>query len=224
MRILIAEDDLDLREALQEGLRLQGYTVDCAARGDDAEQMAYDQQYDLLVLDLNLPGMDGMEVLRRLRRHNQETAVLILSARAELQDKVQGLEQGANDYLTKPFHMQELFARVGALLRRRTVQQTHLLRHGALTLDTAARQAFAGGEKVPLTAKEIAVLEYLLLHAGRVVSQQELLEHVWGSEVDEWSNSARVHISTLRRKLRAALGQPLIGNKIGEGYYMEEQV
>lgn len=218
----MVEDDLDLREAITEALRLQGYTVDCTERGDEAEQRAFDEAYDLVLLDLNLPGMDGMEVLRRFRAHDQETGVLILSARADLENKVKGLDEGANDYLTKPFHMEELFARVRSLLRRRTVQPPSVLIRGSLHLDTAGRRACVDGKPLPLTAKELALLEYLLLHAGRVVSQQELLEHVWGDTVDELSNSVRVHLSTLRRKLREALGYDPIHNRVGEGYCWED--
>lgn len=223
MRILVAEDDVDLREALAEGLALEGYAVDTAARGDEADLMLFDVDYDLLVLDLNLPGMDGMEVLQRLRSYDKQTNVLILSARADLEDKIAGLDEGANDYMTKPFHFAELLARVRALLRRRTVQESRVLACGALTMDTASRRVCAGGRPLALTAKEMALLEYLLLYAGRTVSQAELIEHVWGEAADEFSNSARVHISTLRRKLRAALGCDPIRARIGEGYCLEEQ-
>ena len=178
MRILVAEDDVDLREALTEGLALEGYAVDAAARGDEADLMLFDVDYDLLVLDLNLPGMDGMEVLQRLRGYDKQTNVLILSARADLEDKIAGLDEGANDYMTKPFHFAELLARVRALLRRRTVQESRVLACGALTLDTASRRASAAGRPLALTAKETALLEYLLVHAGRAVSQGELMEHV----------------------------------------------
>ena len=223
MRILIAEDDVDLREALTEGLALEGYAVDAAARGDEADLMLFDADYDLLVLDLNLPGMDGMEVLQRLRGYNKQTNVLILSARADLEDKIAGLDGGANDYMTKPFHFAELLARVRALLRRRTVQEGRMLTCGALMLDTASRRVSGEGRPLALTAKETALLEYLLVHAGRAVSQGELIEHVWGGEADEFSNSARVHISTQRRKLRAALGCDPIRTLIGEGYCLEER-
>lgn len=223
MRILVAEDDLDLRESLAEGLELEGYVVDTAARGDEADLMLFDVEYDLVVLDLNLPGMDGMEVLRRLRSDNKQTNVLILSARGELQDKIDGLDEGANDYMTKPFHFAELLARVRGLLRRRTVQESRVLSFGALTMDTASREVFVSGRPLTLTAKETALLEYLLLHPGQVVDQARLIEHVWGESTDEFSNSVRVHISTLRRKLRTALGYDPIHTRIGAGYYLEEK-
>ena len=171
-----------------------------------------------MLLDLNLPKVDGMTVLRTLREHDQETGVLILSARSEISDKVDGLDAGANDYLSKPFHLEELEARVRSLTRRRFVQQDVCLRCGGLTFDTRSRTATADGQTLSLTRKESGILEYLLLNRGRPVSQEELIEHVWDSSVDSFSNSIRVHISMLRKKLRAALGYDPIRNKIGQGY------
>lgn len=223
MKILIAEDEQDLREALQEGLRLEGYAVDSAENGAEAEQMVFGGGYDLLLLDLNLPGMDGMEVLRQVRGYNKELNILILSARSALTDKVDGLDLGANDYLTKPFHFAELLARVRSMLRRRTIQESALLRSGPLVLDTASRTVTVYDAPVPLTSKETALLEYFLLNQGRVIGPQELLEHIWDSQTDEFSNSVRVHISSLRKKLRGPLGADPIRNKIGEGYFWEER-
>ncbi len=222
MRILLAEDDFDLRESLAEGLTLEGYVVDTTISGAQAEQMIFDNEYDLLILDLNLPEMDGMEVLHHVRKHNKEINILILSARATLNDKVAGLDEGANDYMTKPFHFAELLARVRVLLRRRSVQESRILHFGALTLDTGTHQTMVENHVLNLTAKETAILEYLLLHPGQAISQTELLEHIWGEYTDEFSNSVRVHISTLRRKLRAALGFDIVRTRIGAGYYLEE--
>ena len=171
-----------------------------------------------MLLDLNLPKVDGMTVLRTLREHDQETGVLILSARSEISDKVDGLDAGANDYLSKPFHLEELEARVRSLTRRRFVQQDVCLRCGGLTFDIRSRTATADGQTLSLTRKESGILEYLLLNRGRPISQEELIEHVWDSSVDSFSNSIRVHISMLRKKLRAALGYDPIRNKIGQGY------
>ena len=151
-----------------------------------------------------------------------ETPVLILSARSEISDKVEGLDAGANDYLAKPFHLAELEARVRSLTRRQFIQRDVCLRCGRLTFDTKSRLAMADGQPIPLTRKESGVLEYLLLHQGRPVSQEELIEHVWDSSVDAFSNSIRVHISALRKKLRTALGYDPIRNRIGEGYELEE--
>ena len=209
MRLLVIEDERDLCEDIAKKLRLSGYEADTCVDGEAALELLAVERYDLVLLDLNLPKVDGMTVLRTLREHDQETGVLILSARSEISDKVDGLDAGANDYLSKPFHLEELEARVRSLTRRRFVQQDVCLRCGTAT---------AAGQTLSLTRKESGILEYLLLNRGRPVSQEELIEHVWDSSVDSFSNSIRVHISTLRKKLRAALGYDPIRNKIGQGY------
>ena len=223
MRLLVVEDEITLCETIAKGLRLDGYEVDICYDGGTAWNMAMDESYDLIILDLNLPVMDGMEVLRNIRKEDSETAVLILSARGHLQDKIDGLDSGANDYLCKPFHFEELEARVRSLTRRRTVQNNVILSCGELSLDTKSRTAMARGEKLPLTRKELGLLEYLLLHQERPVPQEELIQHVWDSSVDSFSNSIRVHISALRKKLRAALGYDPIANRIGQGYVIGGQ-
>lgn len=220
MRILVVEDERDLCDAIAEGLTLDGYAVDTCYDGGEALELLWVEAYDLLVLDLNLPGMDGLDLLQRVRAHNQEVKVLILSARAEVADKVLGLDTGANDYLAKPFDFAELEARIRGLLRRSFTQADAVLTHGALSLDTVRRTAAVRGVDVPLTRKELALLEYFLLHPGKVVSQEEMMEHVWNREADSFSNAVRVHIATLRKKLKAALGSELIRTKIGEGYYL----
>ena len=177
----------------------------------------------LLYWILNLPGADGMTVLRTLRQNDRDTKVLILSARSEVADKVEGLDAGANDYLAKPFHLEELEARIRSLTRRQFTQNDVVLTCGELSFDTKTRIAAAGGQELSLTRKEIGILEYLLLNQGRPVSQEELLDHVWDNSVDNFSNSIRVHISALRKKLRAALGFDPVRNRIGEGYVMEEE-
>lgn len=223
MRILVVEDEITLCETIAKGLRLDGYEVDTCFDGGTAWNMAMDESYDLIILDLNLPIMDGMEVLRNLRKEDSETAVLILSARGHLQDKIDGLDSGANDYLCKPFHFEELEARVRSLTRRRTVQNNVILSCGEVSLDTKSRTVMAKGEKLSLTRKELGVLEYLLLHQERPVPQEELIQHVWDSSVDSFSNSIRVHISALRKKLRATLGYDPITNRIGQGYVIGGQ-
>ena len=190
---------------------------------DSAAEMLAVERFDLVVLDLNLPGEDGMTVLRTLRERDRDTKVLILSARCEVADKVAGLDAGANDYLTKPFHLDELAARIRSLTLRRFTQSDVVLTCAELSFDTKARTASVHGEVLSLTRKETGILEYLLLHQGRPVSQEELLEHVWDSGADGFGNSIRVHISALRKKLRAALGYDPIRNRIGEGYVMEAQ-
>ena len=191
-------------------------------RGEEALELLEIERYDLVLLDLNLPGKDGMTVLRTLRQKDRETKVLILSARSEVEDKVEGLDAGANDYLAKPFHLAELEARIRSLTLRQFTQQDVILTCGTLTFDTRARKASVNGRALTLTRKETGILEYLMVHRGRPVSQEELIEHVWDNSVDNFSNSIRVHISALRKKLRAALGYDPVRNRIGEGYLMEE--
>jgi len=215
---LVVEDERALCESIAKGLRIDGYEVDMVFDGEEAMDIISTESYDLIILDLNLPGMDGLDILKNMRASDNETNVLILSARGGLNDKIEGLDSGANDYLCKPFHFEELEARVRSLTRRRTVQNNIVLECGEISLNTKTRTAFAKGEEVLLTRKELAILEYLILHRGRPVSQEELIEHVWDSSVDSFSNSIRVHISALRKKIRTALGYDPITNRVGQGY------
>ena len=223
MRILVVEDERALCETIVRSLRRLAYSVDPCYDGDTAIDLLGSERYDLVLLDLNLPGADGMTVLRTLRQTDRETRVLILSARSEVADKVEGLDAGANDYLAKPFHLEELEARIRSLTLRQFTQNDVVLHCGPLSFDTRSRTATAAGQLLVLTRKETGILEYLLLHQGRPVSQEELLEHVWDNSVDNFSNSIRVHISALRKKLRAALGYDPVRNRIGEGYLIEEE-
>ena len=218
MRLLVVEDERALCESIAKGLRLDGYEIDTVFDGEEAMGIISTDSYDLIILDLNLPGMDGLDILKNMRASDNETNVLILSARGGLNDKIEGLDSGANDYLCKPFHFEELEARVRSLTRRRTVQNNIVLECGEISLNTKTRTAFAKGEEVLLTRKELAILEYLILHQGRPVSQEELIEHVWDSSVDSFSNSIRAHISALRKKIRTALGYDPITNRAGQGY------
>ena len=223
MRILVVEDERALCETIVRSLRRLAYSVDPCYDGDTAIDLLGSERYDLVLLDLNLPGADGMTVLRTLRQTDRETRELILSARSEVADKVEGLDAGANDYLAKPFHLEELEARIRSLTLRQFTQNDVVLHCGPLSFDTRSRAATAAGQPLALTRKETGILEYLLLHRGRPVSQEELLEHVWDNSVDNFSNSIRVHISALRKKLRAALGYDPVRNRIGEGYLIEEE-
>ena len=223
MHILVVEDERALCETIVRSLRRLAYSVDFCYDGNKAIELLGVERYDLALLDLNLPGSDGMTVLRTLRQNDRDTKVLILSARSEVADKVEGLDAGANDYLAKPFHLEELEARIRSLTRRQFTQNDVVLICGELSFDTKTRIAAAGGQELSLTRKEIGILEYLLLNQGRPVSQEELLDHVWDNSVDNFSNSIRVHISALRKKLRAALGFDPVRNRIGEGYVMEEE-
>ena len=218
VRLLVVEDERALCESIAKGLRLDGYEVDTVFDGEEAMDIISTDSYDLIILDLNLPGMDGLDILKNMRASDNETNVLILSARGGLNDKIEGLDSGANDYLCKPFHFEELEARVRSLTRRRTVQNNIVLECGEISLNTKTRTAFAKGEEIALTRKELAILEYLILHQGRPVSQEELIEHVWDGSVDSFSNSIRVHISALRKKIRTALGYDPITNRVGQGY------
>ncbi len=220
MHLLVIEDERALCETIVRSLRRQAYSVDYCYDGEKALELLGVERYDLVLLDLNLPGKDGMTVLRTLRQSDRETRVLILSARSEVEDKVAGLDAGANDYLAKPFHLAELEARIRSLTLRHFTQQDVLLSCGELTFDTRSRTAAVRGETLTLTRKETGILEYLMVHQGRPVSQEELMDHVWDNSVDSFSNSIRVHISALRKKLRTALGYDPIRNRIGEGYLM----
>lgn len=222
MHILVIEDERSLCETIVRSLRRLAYSVDFCYDGNNAIELLCSERYDLVLLDLNLPGADGMTVLRTLRQTDRDTKVLILSARSEVADKVEGLDAGANDYLSKPFHLDELEARIRSLTRRQFTQSDVILICGRVAFDTKARTATADEQALTLTRKEIGILEYLLLNQGRPVSQEELIDHVWDNSVDNFSNSIRVHISALRKKLRAALGYDPIRNRIGEGYVMEE--
>lgn len=222
MRLLIVEDEIELCDTVAKTLYRAGYEVDTCYDGSEALDYILAENYDLIVLDLNLPGMDGMELLKELRKKNEETKVLILSARSQIADKVEGLDAGANDYMEKPFHLQELEARIRSLTRRKFVQKDVCLTCGGIRFDTKKREAYAKGEFVALTRKENGILEYLLLNQGRPVSQEELIEHVWDASADSFSGSIRVHMSSLRKKLKAVLGYDPIVNKIGEGYKVVE--
>ena len=220
MHFLIVEDERALCDTIARSLRRSAYSVDCCYDGEKALELLGVERYDLVLLDLNLPKKDGMTVLRTLRQTDRETKVLILSARSEVEDKVAGLDAGANDYLSKPFHLAELEARIRSLTLRQFTQQDVLLTCGALTFDTRIRTASVNGQTLTLTRKETGILEYLMVHQGRPVSQEELMDHVWDNSVDSFSNSIRVHISALRKKLRTVLGYDPIRNRIGEGYLM----
>lgn len=220
MRILVVEDEVDLQEAIAEGLRLDGYAVDTCGDGATAYEHLYVEDYDLVILDLNLPELDGLTVLENIREEKPELKVLILSARSTVSDKVRGLDLGANDYLAKPFDFEELEARIRSLLRRRFVQEDPCPQCGELELNLSTRTAQVGGEALPLTKKEFSLLEYLMLHQDRVVSQEKLMEHVWDAQVDSFSGVIRVHMASLRKKLKQGLGYDPIITRIGQGYLL----
>jgi len=219
MRLLLVEDEIDLLNALERGLRQEGYAVDVALTGTQAWELATVHDYDLLILDLNLPEIDGLEVCRRLRHDKPELLILMLTARAGPRDRVKGLDLGADDYLIKPFYFDELKARIRALLRRDLRTREPVVVCGNLKLDPAARKAWQRQRLLELTNKEFGILEYLMRRQGEVVTQEELLEHVWNEDVNLFSGSVRVHISNLRRKLNDDAQNPrYIETLVGEGY------
>jgi DNA-binding response OmpR family regulator len=230
MRLLVVEDETDLAEALAKGLRRDGYAVDVALDGASALERLGLNAYDLVCLDLNLPDMDGLELCRRLRTDpmlrppEDEPAprVLMLTARGSLADRVAGLDEGADDYLAKPFAFEELLARVRTLLRRDASRQGAVLAVGDLVMDTARFSVTRAGRPVDLTAKEFALLRYFMSHPDEVMSQERLLEHVWDENTDPFTNTVRVTVGTLRRKLDQAVDgeastQP-IETVVGAGY------
>jgi two-component system OmpR family response regulator len=220
MRILIAEDDPVLNEGLTRSLRDSGYAVDSVTTGAEADCAIAAFEFDLLILDLGLPKMSGLEVLKRLRARSSDVPVLILTAQDGVQNRVRGLDFGADDYLAKPFALEELKARVRALARRRSAGMPSLLKHGGLTYDPVGKVARVNGEALDLSAREIALLEMLLQRAGRMVSKTQLLDHLceWGEEVS--TNAIEVYVHRLRKKLEAA-GVEIITAR-GLGYRIQK--
>ena len=226
MRILVVEDERDLAEALAVGLRREGYAVDLAGDAGDAVTKLATASYDLVCLDLNLPDMDGREVCRRIRNgetlDDSEPKVLMLTARDRLEERVAGLDDGAEDDLVKPFAFPELLARLRALVRRDVVSRGARLEVGGLALDAARREAWYRNQTLELTAKEFALLRYFMLHSGEVLSAERLLEHVWDEHADPFTNTVRVTVSNLRRKLRNAGADDAISTVVGAGYRLAE--
>jgi DNA-binding response OmpR family regulator len=222
MRILVVEDDRKVASFLGMGLREEGYTVDVAHTGDDGLSKALIYEYDLLILDVMLPGRTGLEIVRELRGREQAVPVLLLTARDSEQDIVMGLDAGADDYLTKPFGFDELLARVRALLRRSGSSRPDRLIYEDVELDRVKHAAHRGGIPLDLTPKEFQLLEYLMLHPERVVRRTELLEKVWDLRFDPMSNVVDVHVGHLRRKLHTGR-RPLLHTIRGVGYVFQKR-
>jgi two-component system copper resistance phosphate regulon response regulator CusR len=218
MRLLLVEDDSRIARFVAKGLREQAYAVDIAGTGDDALYQAEINTYDLIILDVMLPGRDGFEVCRALRKSGLRTPILMLTARDGVDDRIKGLDQGADDYLTKPFEFGELLARLRALLRRSGELRPPKITVADLVIDTAAQTAARAGRSISLTTKEFALLEYLARNAGRVVGRAEIAEHVWDESFDPFSNLIEVYVNRLRGKVDSGFGTPLIHTRRGAGY------
>ncbi len=226
MRILVVDDETELADAIATSLRREGYAVDVAYDGQGALDRLMINEYDVVTLDLTLPDIDGREVCRLVRTDPQfdpATRILMVTARDGVEDRVAGLDEGADDYLVKPFALRELSARVRSLLRRETSGNDSLLTIGELQLDTARQTAAWAMTPVDLTTKEFALLRYFMTHPGEVLSQERLLEHVWDEAMDPFTNTVRVTVGTLRRKLTDIAGVSLIETVIGAGYRLIEE-
>jgi two-component system OmpR family response regulator len=222
MRILVVEDNADLGAYLQQGLHEHGFAVDWATDGERGLDYAATGVYDVLILDRMLPRLDGLDLLRRLRERGVATSAIFLTARATVGDRVEGLDAGADDYLVKPFSFAELLARIRVVLRRGQDAPPAALKVADLRLDPAARTVERAGRRIDLSAKQLALLEYLMRHSGQVVSRTMILEHVWDFEFDGLTNVVDVHINRLRNKVDRGFDRPLIHTLRGVGYVLRE--
>ncbi|MEP6921627.1 MAG: response regulator transcription factor [bacterium] len=223
MRILLVEDDPGIARFVARGLREQTYAVDVSSDGEDALYKVSVNEYDAVILDVMIPKRDGFEVCRELRASGSAIPIIMLTARDTVQDRITGLDAGADDYLIKPFAVTELLARLRALLRRGHVVRPATIQIADLLLDTQARRATRGGRELKLTTKEYALLDYLAREAGRVVSRAEIAEHVWDENFDPMTNLIDVHINRLRRKVDNGFSGRLIHTRRGEGYMLASQ-
>jgi len=223
MRLLLIEDERKVADVVARGLRADRFAVDVTYDGDTGWQMASSVDYDLIILDLMLPGLNGMELLRRLRRKGSKMPVLVLTARDATKDKVENFEAGADDYLTKPFAFAELLVRVKALLRRPPVSHDHVLRIADLEIDRMSQQAKRAGKSIELTSKEYALLEYLASHAGRVLSRTMIIEHVWDESFEGLTNIVDVYVRHLREKVDEGHEPKLIRTVRGVGYCLTDE-
>ncbi len=222
MRILLIEDSERLCSSLSQGLSKLGYAVDFTFDGGQGLQYALNVEYDVIVLDIMLPVLDGLSVLKRLRKHNTSAHILILSSRHQVQDRIEGLRLGADDYLSKPFSFDELTARIGALVRRSYRSKNPVLQVGALKVNTALKTLSYDGKPVELTAGEFSLLEYLLMNRGRVVSYTQLEIHHYNAQAEVSRNAIEAHISSIRKKLAHAGAQKVITTRRGFGYLIDD--
>lgn len=223
MKILVIEDNPKMAGLIRQGLGEQGYRLDVAPSGHDGEHLAATQPYDLVILDVMLPDMDGMQVCRNLRRRGVKTPILMLTALSTTADKVTGLDAGADDYLTKPFEFDELVARVRAILRRGQAAGSTVLRFADLEIDLTQRRVMRAGKRIRLTAKEFSLLEYFMRNPNRVLTRTSIAEHVWDMNFDGDSNVIDVYVSMVRRKVDKGFEIPLIHTVIGTGYVLSTE-
>jgi DNA-binding response OmpR family regulator len=220
MRVLLVEDESRIARFVAKGLREQAYAVDIAATGDEALYLTDINTYDLIILDVMIPGRDGFEVCQEVRKSGKRTPILMLTARDAVEDRIKGLDHGADDYLTKPFEFRELLARLRALLRRSGELRPAQIVVADLVLDTAAQSVARAGRVIPLTTKEYALVEFLARNAGRVVGRAEIAEHVWDDTFDPFSNLIEVYVNRVRRKIDSASLKPLLHTRRGAGYVL----
>ncbi len=223
MRILLVEDHPKMQAAVKKGLGEQGYVVEVVGTGREGEELASIETFDLIILDVMLPDRDGTDVCKNLRRREVTTPIMMLTALSGTEDKVTGLDAGADDYLTKPFEFSELHARVRALLRRGEASESARLRYEDIEMDLAAREVTRGDDEIRLTQKEFALLEYLLRNPNKVLSRSDIGEHVWDMNFDPFSNVIDVYISMLRKKLEATGKPRIIQTVIGSGYVLSSK-
>lgn len=223
MRILLVEDEERVLDFVARGLREEQFAVDTAQNGNDGLHLALAYQYDLIILDLMLPGRDGMDILRNVRVSKKHVPILILTARDSTKDKVKNLDSGADDYITKPFVFAELLSRIKALIRRSSVNQNNILKVGDLELDQLSQQVRRGGRRLDLTAKEYALLQYMMMNANRVLSRTMIVEHVWDQSFDGATNIVDVYVRYLRNKVDGGFDRKLIRTVRGFGYIISDE-
>ena len=222
MRVLIIEDEHKIANALKRVFQQEHYAVDVCYDGEEGLAMGTNQPYDIMIIDLGLPKKDGLEVIKELRQQSVHTPVIVLTAKGSTSEKVAGLDAGADDYILKPFAMDEVLARVRALLRRPADQQTTVLEAEDLTLNTTTYEVKRGGKVIPLTSKEFSLLEYLLRNKGRPLSKDEIIGHVWDYDADVLPNTVEVYIRYLRQKIDDPFDKPIIHTAHGFGYSVKE--
>ena len=223
MRILLVEDEVKVGSFIRRALEEESYAVDLCTEGEQAIELARTHPYDTIILDIMLPGLSGFEILRQLRKEGVKTSVLILTARTGVDERVKGLDSGADDYLTKPFAIEELLARVRALLRRGSSDSASVLQVDNLVVNPVTREVSRGGQRIELTTKEYALLEYLMRNAGRVLTRPMIAEHVWNLDFDTFTNVIDVYVNYLRNKIDRGHARRLIHTVRGSGYVLRAE-